>query len=136
MVRLILVLHPTSPQEELVSRLMKQSECILRFRKIIRWRKKRSRLKIFVMSRLFLYQRNHGRPFISILSYFVKSMDFHLISCRKQQNIKWSLVLSQRESGAIIPTSARRLFNLDVVYRSIEGEQLLAEWTISYRRKS
>lgn len=131
-------LHPTSPHEELVSRLMKQSECIFAIPKNHPLAKKEA---------VTIEDIRH-EPIISLSQESWPSLYQHFVLlCEKygfspnivQEAAEYQMVIGLVTAGigiAVIPKSARRLFNLDVVYRSIEGEQLLAEWTISYRREN
>ncbi|MCY8204491.1 LysR family transcriptional regulator [Bacillus sp. N12A5] len=56
-----------------------------------------------------------------------------------QEATEYQMVIGLVTAGigiTIVPSSARRLFNLDVTYRSVDHFQLKAEWIIAYRKDS
>ncbi|ARW08542.1 LysR family transcriptional regulator [Bacillus atrophaeus] len=56
-----------------------------------------------------------------------------------QEATEYQMVIGLVTAGigiTIVPSSARRLFNLDVTYRSVNDFQLKAEWIIAYRKDS
>lgn len=54
-----------------------------------------------------------------------------------QEATEYQMVIGLVSAGmgiAVVPTAAKRLFNLDVVYKEIEDLPLRAEWVTAYRK--
>ncbi|MFS0654134.1 acetoin biosynthesis transcriptional regulator AlsR [Bacillus sp. 179-C3.3 HS] len=131
-------LHPSAPHDQLISRLMKRSECIFAIPKNHPLAEKET----------VSIKDTENEPIISLSKESWPSLYQHFVLvCEKygfspnivQEAAEYQMVIGLVTAGigiAIIPQSARRLLNLDVVYRSIEDEKILAEWTISYRREN
>ncbi|MDE5052688.1 acetoin biosynthesis transcriptional regulator AlsR [Niallia taxi] len=130
--------HPPVTNCELISRSLKTSECVFAIPKNHHLADKPA----ISMSDI------KNEPIISLSKEAWPSLYEDFIQlCNKngfhpnivQESTEYQMVIGLVTAGigiAVVPDSAKRLFNLDVLYKKFAQEQLTAEWILSYKREN
>ncbi|MFT8321970.1 MAG: acetoin biosynthesis transcriptional regulator AlsR [Bacillus sp. (in: firmicutes)] len=131
-------LHPPVESNELICRSIKKSNCIFAIPKNHPLAAK-STVSIKDIA---------NEPIISLAEEawstlyinFIRLCENHGFSPNiVQESTEYQMVIGLVTAGigiAVVPHSAKRLFNLDVVYKAIDQDDLVAEWIISYKREN
>ncbi|WP_445486695.1 acetoin biosynthesis transcriptional regulator AlsR [Niallia sp. 03133] len=131
-------LHPPVESKELISRSIKKSRCIFAVPK-----------KHPLADKPAISIKDiKNEPIISLskeawstlYTNFIRLCENHGFSPNiVQESTEYQMVIGLVTAGigiAVVPHSAKRLFNLDVVYKKIDQDDLMAEWIISYKKEN
>ncbi|KMM56870.1 LysR family transcriptional regulator [Bacillus glycinifermentans] len=130
------VLHPPLGNDELKSYTVKKSHCVLALPKYHPLTKK---------SRIYLRDLEDESLIAIDKSAWPSLYTDFIFSCEQagfipniaQEATEYQMVIGLVSAGmgiAVVPTAAKRLFNLDVVYREIDDLSLRAEWVTAHRK--
>ncbi|MFT0801581.1 LysR family transcriptional regulator [Bacillus swezeyi] len=130
------VLHPPLGNDELITNTVKKSHCVLALPKQHPLTKKtRVDLKDLEEESLIVIAKESWPSLYTEFNFLCEKAGF--IPNIAQEATEYQMVIGLVSAGmgiAVVPTAAKRLFNLDVVYKEIEDLPLRAEWVTAYRK--
>lgn len=130
------VLHPPLGNDELKSYTVKKSHCVLALPKHHPLTEKaRVHLKDLEEELLIVIAKEAWPSLYTEFNFLCEKAGF--IPNIAQEATEYQMVIGLVSAGmgiAVVPTAAKRLFNLDVVYKEIEDFPLRAEWITAHRK--
>ncbi|MED1740676.1 LysR family transcriptional regulator [Bacillus swezeyi] len=130
------VLHPPLGNDELITNTVKKSHCVLALPKQHPLTKK-TRVDLLDLEEesLIVIAKESWPSLYTEFNFLCEKAGF--IPNIAQEATEYQMVIGLVSAGmgiAVVPTAAKRLFNLDVVYKEIEDLPLRAEWVTAYRK--
>ncbi len=130
--------HPPVASCELISRSVKKSECVIAIPKNHPLADKPAVSITDISKEPIISLSKEAWP--SLYEDFIQLCNKHGFQPNiVQESTEYQMVIGLVTAGigiAVVPDSAKRLFNLDVLYKKLDQEELIAEWIISYRREN
>ncbi|MFP7471445.1 LysR family transcriptional regulator [Niallia taxi] len=130
--------HPPVASCELISSSLKKSECVIAIPKNHRLADKQAVAITDMMNEPIISLSKEAWP--SLYEDFIQLCNKHGFQPNiVQESTEYQMVIGLVTAGigiAVVPDSAKKLFNLDVLYKKLDQEELIAEWIISYRREN
>ncbi|MGP7817265.1 acetoin biosynthesis transcriptional regulator AlsR [Niallia sp. 01092] len=131
-------LHPPVSSDELISKSLMQSDSIFVIPKDHRLAKQENISIKDIKDEAIISLSKGAWP--SLYTNFVSLCEKYGFQPNiVQESTDCQMVIGLVTAGigiAVIPTTAKNPHNLDVVYKKIEKDELIAEWIISYKREN
>ncbi|MFN2744521.1 MULTISPECIES: acetoin biosynthesis transcriptional regulator AlsR [Bacillus] len=130
------VLHPPLGNDELKTNTLKKSRCVLALPKYHPLTEKaRVQLKDLEDEALIVIAKESWPSLYTEFNFLCEKAGF--IPNIAQEATEYQMVIGLVSAGmgvAVVPAAAKRLFNLDVIYKEIEDMPLHAEWITAHRK--